>query len=141
MLNGSPELERRKDRSSFADQALEKFFASVRRDNHLLALILADADGHLIATASEGFSESSLAALAIFASDLEPRAGGFPPFGPAESGEIAQFGVGHAVVQRFIAEGSMLTLTIVGEVTVKTDQIKRIRAGIDRILKLGDFSD
>jgi hypothetical protein len=35
----------------------------------------------------------------------------------------------------------MLTLTIVGEVTVKTDQIKRIRAGIDRILKLGDFSD
>lgn len=133
----NPASDRRKDRSTYADEALEKFLDTVRRDNDFLALVLADPHGHLIATSAADFSESSLAALGTISADLQARftASDQVLTQPIEF-QIERAGTENAVAHVFPADGTVLILTIVGKCVVFADQLDRVREGICRILAL-----
>ncbi len=127
--------ERRKDRSPYADEAVGKFLAAVRRDNRLDALLVVDGGGYLVAASAQGFSESSLEALAAFGAELGTRVTESADVEPVQV-FLSEDDGGEAKVRVHVLGDLGLTLVLVGEGGVSEDQRERIRAGVQRILEL-----
>lgn len=115
--------ERRRKRSSFAGLALQYWLGAVARQNRLMALVLADSAGLLIASSFRGPEAEELAAMA----PLLARPG--QPGAPLEEAPRLPL-----EIQPLRIDRTSLYLCAIGERGRIGDGLKKAAGGVRRIL-------
>ena len=105
--------ERRRERSAFVGPALELWLSAIAQRNELAKVVLADAQGLLVAASHRGADANALAARAPLAVQREDE----------------------TTVDHFEIEDERVYLCVVGEGERCTSAISEARAGIKRIME------
>ena len=118
-------LERRRKRSTFTGLALQYYLRSVAERNRVVAMVVADATGLLVAGSMRGPEAEELAAVSPMLLRRNEGAASL-----AERYDLPM------QVAQFSMEGQSLYLCAVGERERCTGGLNEARAGIERILSV-----